>query len=259
MHKPKLFKAILVDDEKHSLQLLRQKLQRHCPAIEIEGEYTDPREALEWLRAHRPDVLFLDIEMPYLSGFDLLHELGDIDFDVIFTTAYDEFAIEAIRVSALDYLMKPIVVDELKAAVARIKQSPNQVSSPQQFERLFEWVQQQSASAKIPIPTMEGIELLEPQHVMYCESSGNYCYIYFDNGEHLFTSKTLKEVEQLLPAHAFHRIHQSYLVNFDFVQKYLKSGGGYIMLKNGKELKVSKYKKEQVMNFIYQQNMHKKA
>ena len=259
MHEPKTYTAVLVDDEKLSLQLLRQKLQRHCPLIGVEGEFTDPRLALQALKRKRPDVLFLDIEMPYYSGFDLLRELGNIDFDVIFTTAYDEFAIEAIRVNALDYLMKPIVVEELKTAVARIHRSPKRTQSPQQFERLFEWVQQQSASPKISIPTMEGIELLELQRIMYCESSGNYCYIYFDDGEHLFTSKTLKEVEQLLPADRFHRIHQSYLVNVDFVQKYLKTGGGYIMLKNGKELKVSKYRKEQVMHFIFNQNACRKA
>jgi len=259
MHKQELYEAILVDDENHSLQLLRRKLERHCPSINIKGEYTDPRDVLTVLKSYRPDVLFLDIEMPYYSGFDLLRAVDNIDFDVIFTTAYDEFAIAAIRISALDYLMKPIVVDELKEAVARIEQSPLRISSPQKFDRLFEWVQQQAGVAKIPIPSMDGIELLEPAHIMYCESSGNYCYIYFDNGEHLFTSKTLKEVEQKLPTDRFIRIHQSYLVNFDFVQKYLKSGGGYIMLKNGKELKVSKYKKEQIMNFIFNQSMNKKG
>lgn len=251
------FEALLVDDEKLSLKLLRQKLERHCPEVAITGEYTDPRAVRELLHSYRPDVLFLDIEMPYFSGFELLRELGDIDFEVIFTTAYDEFAIQALRINALDYLMKPIVVEELKAAVQRIRQSPR--DSLRQFRQLFAWMQRQTAPARIQIPTLEGIELLEPQRIMYCESSGNYCYIYFENGEHLFTSKTLKEVEQLLPGDRFLRIHQSYLVNFDFVQKYLKSGGGYIMLKNGKELKVSKYKKNQVMKFIFNHSMHKKA
>jgi two-component system LytT family response regulator len=255
------FEALLVDDEKLSLNLLRQKLERHCPEITIRGAYTDPREVRERLQGYRPDVLFLDIEMPYLSGFDLLREVGDIEFDVIFTTAYDEFAIQALRINALDYLMKPIVVEELTAATKRLRESPrNRDGSFQQFEQLFAWIrQQQSASAKIQIPTLEGIELLEVDHIMYCESSGNYCYLYFDNGDHLLTSKTLKEVERMLPADRFLRIHQSYLVNFDFVQKYLKGGGGYLMLKNGKELKISKYKKDRVLEFIFNLSMDKKT
>lgn len=247
----KTIKAILVDDERHSLKLLQQKIERHCPAVEVQATYADPRAALSELRKASPDVLFLDIEMPYYSGFDLLRALGDIDFEVIFTTAYDEFAIEAIRVSALDYLMKPIVVEELKQAVARIG-SREEDQQPADFQQLLRIVQQQSANiAKVPIPTLEGIELLEPESILYCASKGNYCTIYFQEDSPLLTSKTLKEVEGLLPEEYFLRIHQSYLVNFRFVRKYLKTGGGYVMLKNGKELKVSKARREQVMEAIY--------
>jgi len=253
MNQLQKYEAILVDDEIHSLRLLHQKIEQNCPEIIIKGSYSDPTEVIELLKSYRPDVLFLDIEMPYYSGFDLLQTVGDIDFDVIFTTAYNEFAIDAIRISALDYLMKPIVVEELKSAVARIKDSPRHGVPGQNMKKLLSFVQQQIPGTKVPIATAEGIELLNPATILYCESSGNYCYIHFEDGSHLFTSKTLKEVQSLLPDDRFHRIHQSYLVNFSFVKKYLKSGGGYIMLENGKELKVSKYKKEQVMNFIYKQ------
>jgi len=249
----KTIKAILVDDERHSLKLLQQKIERNCPEIEIIGAYTDPRIAMEVLRKKAPDLLFLDIEMPYLSGFDLLRELGDIDFEIIFTTAYDEFAIEAIRVSALDYLMKPIVVEELKRAVDRLN---NREETPQRdFKQLLRLVQQHSAGyTRIPIPTLEGIELLEPNNIIYCEAQGNYCKIHFVEDSPLMTSKTLKEVEGLLPAATFLRIHQSYLVNFDFVRKYLNTGGGYVMLKNGKELKVAKARRKQVIAAIYNEN-----
>lgn len=252
----KTIKAVLVDDERHSLKLLQQKIERNCAEIEVQGAYTDPRLALDTLREQPPDLLFLDIEMPYLSGFDLLRELGNIDFEVIFTTAYDEFAIEAIRVSALDYLMKPIVVEELKQAVARLKNREEE--APGDFQQLLQMVQQQTAGhAKVPIPTLDGIELLEPENILYCESKGNYCTIHFLEDSPLLTSKTLKEVEGLLPATTFLRIHQSYLVNFHFVRKYLKTGGGYVMLKNGKELKVSKARREQVMEAIYNQHRMK--
>ena len=252
----KTIKAVLVDDERHSLKLLQQKIERNCPEVEVHGAYSDPRAAIEALRQQSPDVLFLDIEMPYFSGFDLLRELGDIDFEVIFTTAYDEFAIEAIRVSALDYLMKPIVVEELKQAVSRLRNRDQQQSGD--FHQLLRIVQQQSAgSTKVPIPTLDGIELLEPDNILYCESKGNYCNIHFLEDSPLLTSKTLKEVESLLPAATFLRIHQSYLVNFQYVRKYLKTGGGYVMLKSGKELKVSKARREQVMEAIYNQHRTK--
>lgn len=249
--------AILVDDERHSLKLLQQKLERHCPEVNVQQAYTDPKAAIAHLKNATPDVLFLDIEMPYYSGFDLLRALGDVDFDIIFTTAYDEFAIEAIRVSALDYLMKPIVVEELRQAVARIGQREEPQAQPAQLQKLFQWMQQQPVAPKIPIPTLEGIELLEANSILYCESKGNYCYIHFEEDTPLLTSKTLKEVERLLPAEAFLRIHQSYLVNFQYLRKYLKAGGGYVMLKNGKELKVSKARRELVMEAIYNQNLTK--
>ncbi len=253
----KKINAVLVDDERHSLKLLQQKLEQHCPQVSVQKAYTDPKAAIADLKTASPDVLFLDIEMPYYSGFDLLRAVGDIDFDIIFTTAYDEFAIEAIRVSALDYLMKPIVVEELKQAVARIGQRDSAREQPAQLQKLFQWMQHQSAAPKIPIPTLEGIELLEAHSILYCESKGNYCYIHFEEDPPLLTSKTLKEVERLLPPEAFLRIHQSYLVNFQFVKRYLKGGGGYVMLKNGKELKVSKARRELVMEAIYNQHLTK--
>ena len=236
--------AIIVDDEPDCCESMAMLLERYCPEVKVLDICYSAETALQSIKEHAPEILFLDIEMPFMNGFELLEKLGKINFDLIFTTSYDQYAIKAIRFSALDYLLKPIDRAELQKAVQKAAQR-NQHPLPQQLEMLLQKLKNPAISIKkIAIPTMEGFQLLTAESIISCESEGNYTHLFLKDKRKITASRNLKEVEELLEDYAFIRIHHSYIVNINEVEKYIKGEGGYLMMSDGSNINVSKSRKE---------------
>ncbi|HTQ63453.1 MAG TPA: LytTR family DNA-binding domain-containing protein [Puia sp.] len=245
-----LLKAILVDDELSSLQNLQQKLQEYCPSVKVIAAVQKPEEAILLIRHHKPDVLFLDIEMPKMSGFRLLEELGDYEAEIIFTTAYNHFAIEAMRISAFDYLVKPVAIADLQQAVNRLAQQ----RTKQTRERLNilrkSITETKNQENKIAVPTNEGLEFIVIKNIIRIESSSSYSRIYLVNGQSLFVTRLLKDFEELLLPYRFFRVHNSHLINLSYIRKYIRGEGGQVVMENGDLVDVSRRKKEEFLSLL---------
>ena len=238
-------RAILIDDEKNCSDLLSHLLAENCPDLQIAGVFNDSQQGVKAIRELQPDVVFLDIEMPQLNGFGVLNEVRDQKFEVIFTTAHDEYAIQAIRFSALDYLMKPIQPQELKTAVERLLTKNENQNIKMQLDLLLQQVQRPKPQLdRIALATSEGMEVVDVKDILYCEAQSNYTSIYFRNGRKLLVSKTLKQISALLKDHLFYRVHQSYLVNLAYVKKFVRSGGGYLILEGEETVNVAQSRRE---------------
>jgi len=246
-----MIKAILIDDELHSIETLRSELNRHCPNIEILDAARSGKEGIEKIKLLKPDLVFLDIEMPWMNGFEMLREIEQIDFNVIFVTAYDSYAIEAFKFSAVGYLLKPIQKDDLLSAIQRLDQNKSQGISPSHFELLLQNLSNQTNKfPKIALATAESLEFVGVHEIVRCESDKNYTYVHLkDESKHLL-SKTLKELENMLDSHGFIRTHQSHLVNPSFIRRFVKSDGGYIVLEDQTQIPVSRSKKEKILQFL---------
>ena len=238
---------VLVDDEPNCLEVLRLEIARHCPELEVVASFEKPLEALEYLKQNPPDLLFLDVEMPRMSGFQLIQQLGATkDFSVVFTTAYDDFALKAFRVGAIDYLQKPIDPDELKSAVARVESRIHPNMSRSQIQQLLDTVQQHDAEGrkKIVLPTSAGGEFVRLTDILYCKSDSNYTHVILTNRKSLMVSRTLKDIEEMLPGNVFLRVHHSYTVNLDRIVRFVRQDGGYLVMENDDEVPVSRRKKD---------------
>ncbi len=244
-------KAILIDDELNSLQNLRQKIDEFCPDVQVIAMAQKPEEAMLLIKHHKPDVIFLDIEMPKMSGFRMLDELGECDFEIIFTTAYNHYAIDAIRISAFDYLMKPIAIDELQVAADRLSKLRSASQTKEKIDILKSSMsEKKSQEDKIAIPTSEGLEFIPIKNILHIESSSNYCKIFFTESKSLLVTKLLKDFEDMLQPYHFYRIHNSHLINLNYIQKYVKANGGQVMMKDGTLLDVARRKKEEFLKMI---------
>lgn len=246
-----MLRAVIVEDEKRSRETLFGLLKMYCKNVEIVGEAENVQEGLMLIRQQSPDVVFLDIQMPDGSGFKLLELIEDIKFDVIFTTAYDQFAIKAIRYSALDYLLKPIYPDDLIRAVKKAEKNKQILKSNENIKVLLENINLPPAeSPKIILSTSEKINVVKVDDIVRCESDNYYTMFFFTNGKRLLVSKTLKEQEELLSGHNFIRPHKSHLVNVKYIKSYIKSDGGMILMENGSKVPVSRRKKEHIIEII---------
>ncbi len=219
-----MIKAILIDDEVHCLEALSLLLAEFCPEVEILEHCRFAKNGLEAIERFKPDIVFLDIEMPVMSGFELLEQLPTIPFHVVFTTGYDQYAIKAIRFSALDYLLKPIGPQELSTAVKRIQQVGH-LPKVDQFQILLKQIHgKTSGFNKIAIPTTDGFELIPSEQVMYCEANNNYTHFTLKNNNRIIACRTLKEIEEQLESLPFFvRVHHSYLVNLNEVTTNFRS------------------------------------
>lgn len=243
-----MIKAVLLDDELHCTKTLEILLGQHCPQVSIKAVFNSPIEALDYLQKTPIDVLFLDIEMPFLNGFDLLSKLGDVDFKVIFTTAYDKFAIKAFKYSAFDYILKPIDEEELVEAVKLLEQ---RVMGNEQLQMLMDMMSSQSKKIdKVALPTSEGLEFIKVDDIVRCESDSNYTKIILLDSKALMVSKTLKEMTDLLSELDFVRVHNSHLINPKHITKYIKAGGGALILSDNVEIPISRQKKENILQLI---------
>ena len=245
-------KAVILDDEIHSIETLQWKLENYCPEVEVVSTFDDPQKGVQYLKNNPPDLLFLDIQMPMLNGFDVLEELGpDLSFDVIFATAYDQFGIQAIKASALDYLLKPVQNKDLKEAIEKFvrKRATTPGFREGQFQGLMENVgaEQDGRIGKVALATRESIEFVDHQEIVLCSSDSNYTMIYLASGRKKLISKTLKEFDDLLAPYNFYRPHNSHLVNLSKVKEYIRSDGGYLIMDNQMKVPVSKSRKEELL------------
>lgn len=242
-------KAIIVDDEKHGRENLAGILLKYCPKVELLGEANSAENAIAIINEHNPDLVFLDIEMPKTDGFQLLEKLKDFRFEVIFVTAYDNYAIKAIRFSAADYILKPININDLLAAVNKVSERIIQKQENMQMKQLV-YNMAQPKNPRIGLPTGDRIEFVEIRKIIRCQGEGNYTHIYFEKNNHLLVAKTLVEFEDLLQEHSFLRVHKTHLVNFQHVITYLKTDGGTLKLSNGDSVSISRRRKESVQKLL---------
>jgi two-component system, LytTR family, response regulator len=243
-----MLKTILLDDEPYCLELLAHLLKKHCPEVRVEAQFTDSAQALEYLRNNpEPDLLFLDVEMPKINAFDLLSHLYPFRFSVIFTTAYDKYAVRAIKIHAQDYLLKPIDIEELKTAVRKMTQQ-RPVFQEDTFSTFLaasvKPEEHPSATSRIGISTANGIDFLETATILYCSSDGCYSEIALDNGKKIVLSKPLRDLEDALPKASFFRIHHSYIINLQHIRRYVRGTGGEVVMDNNHSLPVARSKKD---------------
>ncbi len=239
-----MIKAVIVDDEPYCCDTLALLLQRHCPEVEVIGVCQSGKAALEKIPYLQPQLLFLDIEMPHLNGFQLLEKLSEHNFKLIFTTSYDQYAIKAIRFSAIDYLLKPIDPVELKQAVQKAVLYTFQSLSHQLEILLHKLNYPATPVSRVAMPTMEGLQLLAVNDIISCFSDSNYTTLNLKENQRLVVSKTLKEIAEMLEDHSFCRVHNTAVVNLNHVIKYIKGEGGYLIMSEGSLIDVSRSKKE---------------
>jgi two-component system, LytTR family, response regulator len=239
--------AVLIDDEINNLDNLSRLLGTYCPEVTVLGTALSAAEGREAIIRHRPDLVFLDIQMPGQSGFDLLGSLSEYTFDVIFVTAYDQYGIQAVKFSALDYLLKPIHIDELRSAVDKALARKGQQQPGGQMENLLLLLRQQHREEhRIALTTLKETRFVPVRQVVRLESSNNYSHFYLQGGERLTVSRPIHEYEELLADYDFIRSHQSHLVNKRFVRSWVKEDGGYLLLEDGARVPVSRNKKSAV-------------
>ena len=239
-----MLKAIIIDDEPDCCESLAILLERFCPEVKVSAICYSGDKALAAIQDIKPQLVFLDIEMPYMNGFELLEKLPAIDFELVFTTSYDQYAIKAFRFSALDYLLKPIEREELQKAVKKVV-SRTQSPLPQQLEILLQKINQTSNPIqRIALPTMEGLRLVPVSSIIYCASEGNYTIFFMKDKQKIVASRPLKEAEEMLAEHSFFRVHHSYIVNMNEIEKFVKTDGGYLIMSDGSNVDVSRSKKE---------------
>ncbi|PSL35457.1 LytR/AlgR family response regulator transcription factor [Chitinophaga ginsengisoli] len=243
-------RTIIVDDEKLSRSVLKLLLEKHCPAVNIVAVCADGISALEAIEKYQPDLLFLDVEMPGLNGFEVLQACRDASFSVIVTTSYDHYALEAIRHNALDYLLKPIVREDLVDAVDKAMMRQRQKED--KTDALMEFLHQHLyPGERLALPCPEGLRMLLVKDILYCVAEGESTCIHLVNGaEPASVCRSLKEVESLLKNKGFFRVHHSYLVNLNYMDRYIKGDGGDIIMTDGSCIPVSRQRKQEFMDRI---------
>jgi len=241
-------KTYLLDDEPNCTDVLQVLLAKYCPEVQVTGIFNDPEAALEAIRRERPALLFLDIEMPMLNGFELLRQCEPLDFKVVFTTAYDQYAVKAFKFNALDYLLKPIDKDELMLSVKKAQKAAS--PSHSQLE-IVQHLKNNPVPERIALPVGQELLLVEVADIQYFESEGSYVSVFLkDQNKPVVLSKSLREFEELLNNPGFFRAHNSYLVNLRSIKKIVRTDGGGIVMANGRSLPVARAKKAELMGLI---------
>ena len=243
------FRSIIIDDERGSIDSLVWELNKFSDDIQIMDTTQDPFKGVELIKTHNPDLVFLDISMPGMTGFELLEAVRDKQFNVVFTTAFDQFAIDAFKENAIDYLLKPVMPEDLERVINKLK-NKNEINNLQEniLNVLSEFQKTHSEYRTIAVPTMEGLEFIDIDEIIRCESSNNYTFIHQTKEKPLLISKTLKDIESMLVDYGFIRVHQSHLVNIKCIKRYLKGKAGSLILRDGSVIPVSRSKKGEFLN-----------
>ncbi len=244
-----MLEAVIVDDEIKALQSLTWELTNFSDEINVSASFTNPFEALEYLEKNTPDCLFLDIEMPTMDGFQFIQKLTNKNFPVVITTAYNQYAIKALKNEAIDYLLKPIDTDDLKDTIVKIKKFNSRNFTAEKLEKILINFNATSIHKKITLNTDGKLLFLESDEILYAESDGNYSTIFLVDGQKIVLTKKLKEVNTLLPKDSFFRIHNSYIINLNKIKEFLKTDG-YVVLKSNHKIPVSRQKKSDFLDLL---------
>ncbi|MEM8847196.1 MAG: LytTR family DNA-binding domain-containing protein [Bacteroidota bacterium] len=244
-----MLEAVIVDDEVKALQSLSWELTNLSDEVDIIASFTDAHEALNYLEQNTPDCLFLDIEMPAMDGFQFIKTLKNKNFPVVITTAYNQYALQALKNEAIDYLLKPIDSDDLKVTISKIKKFNARNYTAEKLEKILLNFNAESPSKKITINTDGKLVFLHSDDILYAESDGNYSTIYLSDGQKILLTKKLKEVNTLLPDHSFFRIHNSYIINLNKIKEFLKTDG-YVVLESNHKIPVSRQKKSDFLDLL---------
>lgn len=245
-----MLKATILEDEEDSRKLLSGFLQDYCPQVKVVASVDNATSSLDAIYMHQPDVVFMDIELKGETCFDLLQKLGEIHFDIIFTTAYDNYMLKAIKFSAIDYLLKPLNVQELKAAVEKVEKKRNLSMANKSLEVLLNNFKNNYHEHKIAISSSDGFVFVKVSNIIYLESDGAYTSFHLKQDEKLITSKNIKEYEDLLTDHNFFRIHKSYMINMAEMTKYIRGDGGYLVMSNKAMFGVSRRRKDDFLKLL---------
>ncbi len=240
-----MIKAIIIEDEKRSAKLLSNLLKEYCKNVELAGIANSAEEGFSLINKNLPDVIFLDIEMQQETGFDLLEKFSEIRFEIVFTTAFENYALKAIKFCAIDYLLKPIDVEELKTAVDKVERSHQRDQLNKKMEAfMMNMHSKSSAQVQIALPSTGGMTIVKVEEILYLRSDRQYTLFFLKSGAQIMTSKNLGEYEDLLPEHHFLRVHHSAMINLGEVKKYIRGDGGQAVMSNGDLIDISKRKKE---------------
>lgn len=242
-----MIRCIIVDDEPRNIFILQNLLEKFCTNVTVLGTASSADEAAILVRQQKPEVVFLDIEMPGKNAFDLLEELRPLDFEVVFVTAFDKYAIRAFRIGAIDYLLKPVSIDDLRQAVTRLQERKDNDPGNQRMENYLDSVKNPGAPGKLVLNLKDGLGFFDISTIRYCLASGAYTEFHFADGKKVLTTGTLKSFEEVLPDDKFIRIHHSSIVNVDHIRSYTKGRGGFITMSDGHQLDVSQRKKGEVL------------
>jgi two-component system, LytTR family, response regulator len=243
-----MLKAVIIEDEQKSREMLAMLVEQNCPQLQTVGLAKNVHEGAEFIKTLKPDLVFLDIQMPDGTGFDLLEQVQDKKFEIIFTTATDKHALRAIKYSACDYLLKPIDIDELKQAVEKVASKKNAGPSMENLQFLIQHLKKSDDNyQKITLPTGNAYEIINIKDIIRCEADASYTHFYLSGGKKLMVSASLKHYEDLLPESDFIRVHHQHLINMNHVSRYLKQDGGYAVMSDGTQIEISRRKKDAFM------------
>jgi len=245
-----MIKAVLIDDDKITLEIFERMLNDIYQGIEVIGKARSAKEGAALIKRKKPDLVFLDIEMPGGNGFSMLEEFDDIDFEVVFVTSHDEYAIKAIKFSALDYIVKPVKKDELNSTIKRFLKNKNKDSAYLRHEVLKDSLNNELPLSHIVLPSAKEYKIVRSDDLYRCESDSYYTNVFLKNGEKVIVSKTLKEFEQMLTDDGFVRVHNSHLVNINYVNSFNRNDGGFVMMKDGTKIPVSRRKRENLLTIL---------
>lgn len=246
-----MIRCILIDDESDSLEVMEWMLKTYCPQVKIEAVCNSAEKGIAEINRLKPDLIFLDIEMPNMNGFDMLEQFDELFFDIVFVTAYDQFAIKAFRYSALNYLLKPVGEDDLIETIQRIEKR-KVIPSKEQMETLMQNIKQESKQtvSRIALTTSDGMLFVATQDIIFCTSDNNYTTVVLTGGKKILISKTLKDIDETLSGPDFYRIHNSFLVNINHIKKFVRGDGGYVIMDDGTTVSISRNKKQEFLDLF---------
>lgn len=246
-----MIKAVLIDDEKNALEMMEWLLKTYCPQVTIAAMCNNATAGIEAINRHQPQVVFLDIEMPKMNGFHMLEQFDKLFFDVVFCTAYDQFAIKAFRYSAINYLLKPVDPEDLIQTVQRIEEKTS-VPTREQFQLLLQQIKQpvKTAPQRIALTTGEGLTFVPTSEIIYCEAESNYTNVVLASGKKILVSKTLRDIDDALSGDDFYRVHSSYLINLNHIKKFVRVDGGYLIMDNDATINISRSRKQEFMEMF---------
>ena len=246
-----MIRCILIDDESNSLEMMEWLLKTYCPQVKIEAMCNAADRGIEAIHKYRPDVVFLDIEMPHMNGFDMLEQFDKLFFDVVFCTAYDQFAIKAFRYSALNYLLKPVDPEDLKETIRRLEEKKS-FPSQGQIELLLQNIRQTNKPGvqRIALTTGDGMIFVPTTEILYCEAESNYTAVVLEGGKKILVSKVLKEIDEALAGPDFFRVHNSFLININRIRKFVRGDGGYVVMEDGANVSISRSRRQEFMELF---------